>query len=473
MNKQRRLLRASNRLRLLPFVCCVIAAMIASVVCGQDIFVPTPRGAGETLDTTPGAGRAGGGSAAPSADVVTTASGDRVVGAVSSMTDELLTLSGSQYVDGVKIRSSAVAGIDFGGGEEAGSDEVTLANGDRLMGRVISVAEDHVIMEAQAVEPLKISRQMIRAVSLAGGSSVLLKSGFADGRMTPWTTLRGGSYTVADGLMISNNNGSQYPIAAPLQQKEAITMIVKYKSLDRNGPYVSMMFFVDTTDSSYGRNSVFAMYNGNSYYAHTCTNGSTNQIGSGNFGGGRSLMEGELRAAYDPKTKLFTMWADTNKLGEWKATNNLESGAHIMMTSQFHTSFSEITVLRGVVPPAESGVGDAEEKRDVVTFRNKDRMAVDAVRMANDEFLLTSAYGELKCPASTVSTVAFRTQGVEEPRRRKGDVRVYTPQGQMTVQFKGLTEEFLLAESDAMGEIKLLRKGLRRIEFNIHEKGER
>lgn len=439
-------------------------ALIAPGVAGQEIFVPTPRGAGETLDTS--AGSSGGGEKTGNHRVATSA-GDIIRGYVSSMNDGLLILSSKDYPDGIKVRSAAVASIDFGTAEEAGQDEVMLNNGDRLMGRVMAVAPDHVLLQAQTAEPLKISRAMIKGLSFSAGSSMLLRSDFANGKMEPWTKIRGGNYEIEDGGLVSNNSGSHYPISVPLKQTEAITFVTKFKSLDRNGPYVSICLFVDDTNGTYGRNSIMAMFNGNSYYAHSCMNGSTNQIGSGSTNNS-SIMEGELRVSYDPKSKTLTMWINKQKLGEFTGQAELKSGNHIMLMSQYRTQFSDMVVLRGVVPPSGDSMSGGEEKRDVVTFKNKDRMAVESLQMADGEFLLVSSYGELKCPASSVDTVAFRTEGAEEPRRNKDDIRIHTPLGQMVAQFKGLTEEFLIGENSATGEFKLLRKGLQKVEFNIY-----
>ncbi len=446
---------------------CLLLSLTASAAVAQDgIFVPTPRGSGESLDAS--AQQSGGKSSAP--DVVLTTGGDRILGAIGMMKlDDMLTLSGPQFTDAVKVRSAAIAALEFGaGGKDAGGDEVLITNGDRLMGRIVSIGEDNVVLQAASEEPITISRRMISRLTFDGGSSILLKSGFGRGQMAPWAVLRGGNYSISEGRLVSNNSGSNYPIAAQLEQKEAITVIVKFRSLDRNGPYCSISMFVDSTDSQFGRNSVTAMFSGNSHYAYYSNNGSTNQVNSGNFGG-RNMMEGEVRAAYDPATKTISMWVDSNKLGEWRVPHNVETGSHLMFTSQYYTSYESITVLKGIVPPSESIGGGGEEKREVVVFRNKDRMAVDDLRLADGEFLLKSTYGELKCPANTVTTISMRTDGAEKPRMRKGDVRVTTPAGQITLQFKGLTDEFLIGESDAFGEVKLLREGIRRIDFNIHE----
>lgn len=441
-------------------------AIIAPGVAGQEIFVPTPRGAGETLDNS--AASSGGGGEKTGSHKVATSAGDIIRGYVSSMNDELLVLSSKDYPGGIKVRSAAVSSIDFGTAEEAGQDEVMLNNGDRLMGRIMAVAPDHVLLQAQTAEPLKISRAMVKGLSFSAGSSILFRSDFENEKMEPWTKIRGGNYSIEDGALVSTNSGNHYPIAAPLKQTEAITFVTKFKSLDHNGPYVSICLFVDdTSGGSYGRNSIMAMFNGNSYYAHSCINGSTNQIGSGNTNNS-NIQEGELRVSYDPKSKTLTMWVDKQKLGEFTGRAELKSGNHIMLMSLYRTQFSDIAVLRGIVPPTGDSMSGSEEKRDVVTFKNKDRMAVESLQMADGEFLLVSSYGELKCPAASVDTVAFRTEGAEEPRRNKNDIRIHTPLGQMVAQFKGLTEEFLIGETSATGEFKMLRKGLQKVEFNIY-----
>ena len=80
-----------------------------------------------------------------------------------------------------------------------------------------------------------------------------------------------------------------------------------------------------------------------------------------------------------------------------------------------------------------------------------------------------TAHGEVRCPVGNVRQIWFAKQGLEEPRRQKGDARVRTAASSFTLGVEKLTGEHLAGNSDYLGQVKLRREAVRSIEFNVHE----
>ena len=427
----------------------------------QTIYVPKPKGEGETLDASATT------ASDTSLDIVATVGGDRLTGTVAEMeADGVLRLSGPQYDGDVLVRVSALDHVAFAGkDEEPGADEVVLTNADRLLGQLVAITPDAVVLETGAAGPLRISRKVIRSVHIQKGRSVLLESRFASGRMEPWVA-RGGTWSINDGCLISQIRGSGEFIYAKLDQKEAVTFVAKVEALSGNYVQCSLVLCADTADNMYGRNSVIAMYSGNEYYLHHAQNGSVNSIVNRNFG--TTLRSGVLRVAYDPETGKARLWLDSTDLGEYAVPSKPKNGQYVIFAPQQPIRVRDLQVLRGIVPPSGADVVSEAAQGDVIRFVNKDRVSVTSVALADGQLTAQASYGELRIPAENVESILFAEKGLEEPRRRKGDVLVQSSAGRFTLQFEKLTREHLIGRSDCLGEVKVGRSAIRKIEFNIY-----
>jgi len=426
----------------------------------SEIYVPKPKGEGETLDDSAR------GDSAAGPDVVATVGGDRLTGTVAEMeADGVLRLSGPQYDGDVLVRVSALDYVALAGeNEEPGADEVVLTNADRLLGQLVAITPGAVVLETGAAGPLPISRKVIRSVHIQKGRSVLIESRFASGRMDPWVA-RGGTWSIGDGCLISQSRGSGEFIYAKLDQKEAVTFVAKVEAIS-NYVQCFLVLFADTADNMYGRNSVFAMITGSQFYLQHAQNGSTNSIVNRSLGA--TLRSGVLRFAYDPETGKAQLWLDATDLGEYAVPSKPTNGQYVLFAAQQPIRVRDLQVLRGIVPPSGADVAGEAVQDDVVRFVNKDRVSVTSVALAEGQLTAEASYGELRIPVENVESILFAAKGLEEPRRRKGDVLVQSSAGRFTLQFEKLTREHLIGRSECFGEVKIGRGAIRKIEFNIY-----
>ncbi len=439
-----------------------IEAAPAPVALQRKIFVPQPKGAGETLDDSAKQGKAAQG------DTVTTIRGDRVVGKVLTIdAGGKLRLTAPHFEGEVVVLTSALDRVELILTEKAegGGDEVALTNGDRIVGEVVRITPESVIVESRATGPLKISRKIVQSISFAQGRTMLLESHFAAGRMAPWTA-RGGGWSVTGGALVCNSHGSRQTVFAKFDQNEAVTMEVKVEAT--GGRYVNceLIVFADRTDGSYGHNSIVARFYSSQVYLMYARNGGTNSVTSRSMGS--TLRKGVVRVAYDPATSKARVWVDSRDLGEYAIPHKLTTGKFVMFNSRYPCRVSYIRVMRGIVPPS-SAEHKADSKTHIIRFANQDRVAAEEVKLADGKLLLKTSFGEIASQVGKVQNIVFRSGGLEKPRRNKGDVYIETSDSRFTAQFEQLTSEYLIATSAYLGQVKVRRASLKRIRFNVYK----
>ena len=431
----------------------------------QGIFVPQPKGAGESLDES--GGRAGRGQG----DVVTTLNGDYVVGKVLSIeSGGKLRLTGPNFEGEVVILAPALDRIEFAAKEKdkekaKGIDYVTLSNGDRIAGELAAITPEAVLVESKATGPLKIARSVVQEISFARTPVGTLESAFDQGKMEPWTS-RGGGLAVSNGALNVMSHGNA-TVFAKFDQKDGVTMEAKLQSTMGNYVNCDLVLFASDTNGEFGTNSIVGRFSGNEFYLMWCQNGGCNSQGGRPMGG--MFREGTLRVAYDPNAGKARAWLNSADLGEYTVPFKPAEGRFVMFVARYPCRVLQLRVMEGIVAPTGEERQTDETETHLVRFANKDRVSAADLALADGKITLKTGFGDVTSPVAHVQSVAFRTKGAEKPRRRKGDALVETTDSRFTLQFERLTEEHLVGTSAALGEVKVRRDCLKAIRFNIYK----
>ncbi|MBM4034484.1 MAG: hypothetical protein FJ291_22290 [Planctomycetes bacterium] len=428
---------------------------------GRKIFVPQPRGAGDTLDDTAKRAEAGIG------DTVTTIRGDKIVGKVVSIeAGGKLKLTAPHFEGEVVVLASALDTVDLLPKEKTkGDDVVDLSNDDRIVGEIAAITPEAVIVETKATGPIKIARNIVRNINFARGALTALESNFEAGKLDPWTA-RGGGWSVANGAAQCNTHGDCQTLFAKFDQKEPVTMEAKCAATLQRYLHVELILAADNTEGQYGTNSLIARFYASQFNLMVMQNGNMNSFMD--RGIGRMMNEATVRVAYDPGANKVRAWVDNMDLGEYAVPGNLPAGKFVMFNARYPCRVTRLRVVQGISGPSQAEKEETAEA-NVVRFVNRDRVAATQISLADGKLTLKTAFGDIAADAAKVQNIAFLSKGVEKPRRQKGDIMVETADSRFTIQFDRLTEEHLLGKSAYLGDVKVLRSCLKRIKFNIYK----
>ncbi len=428
---------------------------------GRKIFVPKPRGAGDTLDDSAKGDKQGEG------DVVTTIRGDKIVGKVLSIEmGGRLRLTAPHFEGEVVVLASALDAVELRPKEKTkGDDVVELSNDDRIVGEVAAITPEAVIIENKATGPMKIARGIVRNINFARGALTAIESNFESGKLDPWTA-RGGGWSVANGAAQCNTQGNCETLFAKFDQNEPVTMEAKVASTMGRYIHVEMILGANNTEGQYGTNSLIAQFYASQFNLMVMQNGNMNSFMNRHIG--RMMTQATLRVSYDPKGNKTHAWLDDMDLGEYAIPGNLPAGKFVMFNVRYPCRVTRLRVVQGIAGPTKT---ETEETTDghVVRFVNRDRVAAAQIGLADGKVTLKTAFGDISTDAAKVQNIAFLSKGVEKPRRQKGDVMVETAESRFTLQFERLTEDHLIGKSAYLAEVKVLRSCLKRIRFNIYK----
>jgi len=426
---------------------------------GEGIFVPPPKDAGDTLDTTRDPDETGG------LETVRTVNGDVITGKVVEIGgDGVLRLAGPQFSGEVTVLRASLDTVDlYWTLGESALDKIVLTNGDYFLGEVTSISPKAVVLESEVAGIIKVPRNMVTSITFALGEGVLVRSNFINDRLKPWK-VRGGKWQVEDGKLVNSSSGSGDAVHTELDQKEAVTFVAKVAS-DRE-LRCGLVLFADTTHGQYGRNSVYAAVYNNEYHVGYSRNGRNNTVARRSPG--RKIKEGTLRFAYDPETSKARIWLDSTDMGEIDIPHQRVKGRYVMFVSDYPCGASDLQVLRGIVPPHESIEG-GEEETDIVEFTTKDQVSATDIALTDGKVVIKTAFGELKPAIEKLGQIVFRKKDRVVAPLGEGDVRVSTTGSRLTIRLKELTEKYLLGTSVWYGDVRIRRNAIKRIEFKLEK----
>jgi hypothetical protein len=409
-------------------------------------------------------------------DVVTTTRGDRIVGTVVALdSGGTLRLTGRQFAGEVEVEAGAVSTLTLAGGTEAsaGPDEVILAGGDHLLGAVSSITAAEIVLESPAAGRLRLPRSCVSAISLGRGGNVLLTSAFDAGKMEPWEAVANAkAWSLADGMLVSATTpGNPARLRAKLDQAEAVTMVAKVATPAGQTLTADLYVFADAGEAGgnirrEGRSNIGALFRGSQAHVQYTAGTMTYNIGQG--AGPPMDSGGELRLAYDPAAGRATIWMNAQKVISMEIPAKPAAGQYVMFNAYTpKLKVESLKVLRGVVPPtgrAEvSIIGQPDET--AVEFSNKDHVVVTQVGLADGQMTLTTAAGEVRCPAATVVRITFGRKDAKDPVRRGDEAEISGPFGRLTLRVLRLATDELVGRSETLGEIHLRREAIREVRF--------
>jgi len=365
----------------------------------------------------------------------------------------------------IKFKSAGISG---------GKDVVITVNGDIIEGTLTSLTTDTVTIESVLMGTLKVPRGVVRRIERSGGSSCLAGKDFSDGDLGAWKAC-GGTWKVSDGSMHCTQMHQDHGIAMPVQQKGSMTYEFKMSAImPYNMQYQVFLYADSVKNNGNPQNYIRFRFNRDSFEIRMCDQKrGTEYLGQYSH---RAMAnnrnneppKGTIRIACDVEKKFITVWINGNQVAKRAMPRVPQAGKFLILRNQYGERTQYVRVYKGVVPPPNKDSGDAEKDTHMMVLSNGDRFRSPTLTLADGKFMVRVAGAEIPILLDLVTYVTMPTGSQVAPRRRKGDTRVRTGRGVVTLQITGLKDGFLTGKSDYLGAVKLAGKAIQRIELNIY-----
>ncbi len=125
-------------------------------------------------------------------------------------------------------------------------------------------------------------------------------------------------------------------------------------------------------------------------------------------------------------------------------------------------------VGRGRFGSTESDAAPEESGR--MLLRNGDSIQGEVVSIADGTIEIDTSTGKVRLPVARLRTISLEPVYLEEPKRNRGDVRAWFPDGSSLVfRLEKLTPDTITGYSQTFGTAEFKASAFNRIEFNVHD----
>lgn len=417
----------------------------------KGIFVPRPRGAGDSLDEAAVI-------VSTRDAAVVTRRGERLNGRVVGIgRDGVLRLSDPELDRETRVPISAVQEVQLSGAvTESGRDQVVLVNDDRLAGRVEGITDTDLALETSTAGLLKVPNRHVKQVAFAGATAgARLATDFRSGQMAPLRQVSG-AWTVTEGVLRCSQGFSSFALSC--EQKRAVTVALDYARAPR---LASLALFA--SDATRGAGPALCL-------DHTATGFTITVWRKEGYQSTAAVIAGrpddahEVRFAYDPATAMARLWVAGKLAADVAVHGGPREGRLIAFTTPEACAIARVEVFDGVAPPLRSA-GEEEANATVVFLTDRSRLSATRVVLDDGSLSAATAAGVVSVPVEKVAGIlTARTDRVAAPPL-DSPVQVVTAKGLLTVELIELTDKHLIGRSPCIGPIKLQRGAVRALRF--------
>lgn len=454
-----------NRNRLLVSLAIALLALSVPVRAQGGIYVPTPRGSGETLDDS-----AGGGMIDPSelTSIVYTRMGDQLRGRVLELTTSNRLRFNAPYLAGdASLLRSAIERVVFTDPEpELAIDRVFVTNGDRIAGEVQQLDDASLLIKTGSGVYVPIPRDVIRRIAFGAGSAVLLEADFTGGSMSPFRAIEG-DWRSSSGTLTApydpRQGGQNAIVSAELAQEGSVTVAATIGATDRQMNF-DIVLFADENGDGRGQNCVLATFYWNRVSVQMVRNRQHSTLGDTTFNRVANKPETDIRMTYDPEDGTMAIWFEGTKVGTYTIREPVTAGKYVNIVSRGPLTVKNFRLLRGVVEEPTTTLTPRKDKALVFTGADSagTQVQADEVSIADGKARIKTEWGQVDYPLKDIAEIVFPTDGLRE-LEPKGNAIVRTSASKFTVDLQTMNEKTITFKSELYNEITLNRSFVREI----------
>ena len=174
---------------------------------------------------------------------------------------------------------------------------------------------------------------------------------------------------------------------------------------------------------------------------------------------------------YDPTDGTAKAWYNDKQIAEVTAPEGPKEGEYVVFAAARPLAIHRLAVYCGLPAPDHPITGP--KPGEILSYlSNGDTLRATQVEIADGDFVFTTEFGPMKVRPDRVIGIAFPAQpGKPSAAPAASDdagsatALVETSGGRFALELKAITDEFVIGTSPDLGEIKLLRRVVKRISF--------
>lgn len=355
-----------------------------------------------------------------------------------------------------------------------GQAAIQFRNGDRIMGKVVSMNDDTLVLETPYGGKLEIERPMILAINPVSERALVIYKGPEN--LEGWVHgPNNQAWRVRNGDLEASKPGS-IGLNVP---DDCNRLRIKFRARWTSYTSFNLAFCSDNLTASGGNYYKMSIRSGSFQLTRVTTEGSSNvwNFHNSSFSSSRGKNGFNYEILYDRKKKNFHLVVDGKVLKQWTEAKDMVSGKnglYFSIDSNPNVKINEIEITRwdGKVPRSGAEIEAPSTDQDRIAFVNGDLLTGQVKSLDDETLTLKTEIGDMPVAVANVVEVSFADDIVERARRNKGDIRATfdgIPRSSVTVQLRGMKDGKIKGYSEHFGEVELPLDAFRRLEFNIYD----
>jgi hypothetical protein len=432
---------------------------------GPGIFVPTPKGDNETLDTPkPNTERL-------EPECLMGRHDEMISGAVLGIDAAGKVDFAGPMIDGrAKFLTSALDSIIFGSIDaEPVTHRITLTTGETIIGRLTAVTAEAVIVETKQAGQFKVPPDSVSSIVLAPPPGLDTATNFTFGDFGGWET-DADRWVIRRGRLVPLR-GNSVPLRLKTDLKGAFTLVAVVRPTGES-PSCRMTLMANQPETDKATTRVTARISGNSVSMEARQpNGGTST--STNLYNPKWKSPVTLRLSFDPaggpnggNTRFMN---EAQVMLSLNITLTPAKDQYVIFEPTGPMEIESLAVLPGVVTadtpkPAE----DQADAKPIIDFSNGDHLQFSSLTAVDGNVKAVLPTGNLEFKIDRISRVTFG-RGVKPAAAKPGQATVSCASGRFTGTIKKLSDSGLEFHSDTLGDLMIRRSSIREITFSQGE----
>lgn len=419
--------------------------------------------------------------------------GNQLAGNMIALSTDQLTWQSPLLVEDAQFNLEKVLDVVLGGKPHLLGDgayvSVQLTNGDRLVGKLVSMEEKEIVLDTWYAGTLHLNRLMVQKVLIEDRANQLYRG---PNNLEEWTATSGDTpWKLVDGALVSSGP-SGVAMDAKLPSRVSISFTAAWKS----NIGFKVLFLTGSIEKENGPNGYALTFQSRNLFLQSLAT----QMAIGQRATSSTLLESsaarfEIQA--NAQTGEFCLWIDGQVVEVWRdvefANNRVGGIIHMISLGSQPIKISEIVISKwdGYIPAEarkmaqqnfedfgmpqigfiEANEAEAAKLAENRLFlRNGDHLDGQLLDVTGDSVRIKTPFREVNLPLVKLRNLPLLDRSLERCKRMAGDIRGWFHDGTSVVfRLEDVKHDSLSGSSQNFGKATFQLSSFQRIEFNIYE----